>query len=200
MYRFLESVRIECGLPVNLSYHITRMMKAVPANYHMQELIQNLPDILKVSDLLKDTVVKARLLYDETGYSVEFLPYHKKQIDQLILKSGDNIRYNHKFTDRLQLEQLREGLAETAEVLIVKNGRLTDTSYCNIALFDGNEWVTPVYPLLKGTQRQLLLDNGIIKRKNVTAAEVNQYQKIRLFNALIPWAEATELSVKNIKS
>ena len=54
-----------------------------------------------------------------------------------------------------------------AGVNFVKNGRLTDTSYSNIALFDGNRWVTPAHPLLKGTMRQSLIDKGLLKEKGI---------------------------------
>ena len=52
------------------------------------------------------------------------------------------------------------------DILIVKNGLLTDTSIANIALYDGNDWYTPLHPLLKGTKRAELLDKGVLKEKN----------------------------------
>ena len=41
---------------------------------------------------------------------------------------------------------------EQDEILITRNGLLTDTSIANIALFNGKEWHTPKHPLLKGVQ------------------------------------------------
>ena len=53
------------------------------------------------------------------------------------------------------------------DILIVKNGLLTDTSIANIALYDGNDWYTPLHPLLKGTKRAELLDKGVLKEKEI---------------------------------
>ena len=198
MYRFLESIRIENGLPAHLEHHIQRMMKAAHGNSQILKLVHELPHLLEVKDAFIDEVVKARLLYDETGHSVEFLPYQKQPINELFIKSGDHISYVHKFADRHQIEQLKEDLPEKSDVLILKNGFVTDCSYCNVAFLDGTTWFTPVYPLLKGTQRQFLLDSRVIKRKKITISDFKKYQKIRLFNAMIPWDEAIEIPVEKI--
>jgi 4-amino-4-deoxychorismate lyase len=41
------------------------------------------------------------------------------------------------------LETIRTRRGACDEVLIVKDGCLTDTSYTNIALWDGHRWVLP---------------------------------------------------------
>ena len=79
---------------------------------------------------------------------------------------------------------LQKGDAD--EIIIVKNGRLTDTSYSNIALFDGNRWVTPAHPLLKGTMRQSLIDKGLLEEKDIMAEDFPKYLEVRLINAMMP--------------
>lgn len=69
--------------------------------------------------------------------------------------------------------------------LIVRRGLLTDTSIANIALFDGKDWFTPKLPLLRGTCRTALIDNGIIKEKDIRPEELSSYSFVRLFNAMI---------------
>ena len=73
--------------------------------------------------------------------------------------------------------------------MIVKNNLLTDTSTCNIALFNGQDWYTPERPLLKGVQRQYLLSKGLIKTKDIYISDLIKYNRIRLFNALIAFGE-----------
>jgi 4-amino-4-deoxychorismate lyase len=73
---------------------------------------------------------------------------------------------------------------ECVDVLIVKNGFLTDTSYCNIALFDGEDWVTPLTPLIQGVTRAQLLEEGKLIVKDIKLEELMNFQKIALFNAL----------------
>ena len=72
------------------------------------------------------------------------------------------------------------------EVVIVKNGLLTDTSYSNIALFDGQRWVTPRHPLLQGTMRQSLLDTGQLVERDIRDDEGGRYEKVSLINAMMP--------------
>jgi 4-amino-4-deoxychorismate lyase len=73
---------------------------------------------------------------------------------------------------------------ECDDVLLVKNGLLTDTSYCNIALFDGVNWVTPLTPLIQGVTRAQLLEDGKLIAKDIKLEELMNFQKIALFNAL----------------
>ena len=73
------------------------------------------------------------------------------------------------------------------DVLIVKDGCLTDTSIANVALYDGKMWCTPSHPLLRGTKRAELLDKKIIVEKDIPQAHLGKYSKIMLFNAMIDW-------------
>lgn len=73
--------------------------------------------------------------------------------------------------------------------LIVRNGLLTDTSIANIALWNGLHWYTPAHPLLKGTHRARLLDEGILTERDIPVEEIKQYQKICLFNAMLHFGE-----------
>ena len=69
------------------------------------------------------------------------------------------------------------------------NGLLTDTSIANIALWDGRQWHTPARPLLKGTRRAELLDNGILTEHDIPVEKIWTYRKIRLFNAMLHFGE-----------
>ena len=86
---------------------------------------------------------------------------------------------------------------ENDDILIVRRGLLTDTSIANIALFDGKDWFTPKLPLLRGTCRTALIDNGIIKEKDIRPEELSSYSFVRLFNAMIKWG-ALEFSTGTI--
>ena len=58
------------------------------------------------------------------------------------------------------------------EVIIEKNGYLTDTTIANIAFFDGKQWFTPEKPLLKGTMRAKLIEEGFLQTKNIKSEEL----------------------------
>lgn len=83
------------------------------------------------------------------------------------------------------------------EILIINNGLVTDCFYYNVAFWDGRHWLTPKSPLLAGTARTRLLDNDIIKEKDISSTAINSYEKICLFNALNDFGKV-ELAVDKI--
>ena len=71
------------------------------------------------------------------------------------------------------------------EIIIVKRNHITDTSYTNIALFDGTQWVTPSTPLLNGTRRAQLIDAGRLIEQEVCITNLSSFQSISLINAMM---------------
>lgn len=67
--------------------------------------------------------------------------------------------------------------------------KVTDSSYTNLALFDGHEWLMPRRPLLQGTKRAFLLDQGLLKEADLTLADLRRAQRVSLFNAMIDMGE-----------
>ena len=84
------------------------------------------------------------------------------------------------------------------DIIIVKNGLVTDSFAANLLFFNGKDWVTPTTPLLKGTKRQLLLDRGIIIEKEIMEEDVFGFQKVGLINAMIDFEEMPIVSVEKI--
>lgn len=195
MFRFLETIRIKDGTKQLDGYHLRRMKRtlgSVPLPFSVIEFGK----ILKVPKNLQSGTVKARLLYDSNGYDIGFEAYAKRDIRRLILKDADTLVYDKKYADRSQLITLTNGLLPEEDVLIIKNGLVTDTSYCNVAFTDGAKWYTPNMPLLHGTQRAYLLRKKMIHPRRISVLDISSYSHIRLFNAMIPWDEAIELEVE----
>ena len=103
------------------------------------------------------------------------------------LVTSDKIDYSYKRTNREGLNELFGRRGNADDILIVKDGYLTDTSIANIALYDGNSWYTPAHPLLRGTKRAELLDNQLIVEKDISWLQLDDYTHIMLFNAMIDW-------------
>ena len=110
-------------------------------------------------------------------------------IRSLRLVFSDTVDYRFKSTDRLVLSGLLAQRDGCDEVLIVRRGLLTDTSFTNIALFDGEAWYTPAEPLLRGTMRASLLAEGKLRERDIRPQDLVVYQKIMLLNALNGWGE-----------
>lgn len=133
---------------------------------------------------------KARVVYGTQGVeAIEYAPYKMKEIHSLKVVEDNNIDYTYKSTDRSALNALVAQKDDCDEIIIVKNGLITDTSFTNLALFDGNRWLTPKHPLLQGTKRAQLLEAGIILEADLTLEDLRKAEKVSLFNAMIDFGE-----------
>ena len=135
---------------------------------------------------LSDERIKARVVYDVDGVcETTFQTYKRREIQWLRMVEDNDISYTFKSTDRHKLDHLLALRDGCDEVLIVKNGLITDTSFTNVAFFDGHKWLTPAQPLLNGTMRQWLLLRGELTEVQITPASLASFQRIMLFNAMI---------------
>ena len=109
----------------------------------------------------------------------------------------DRIDYSFKSADRSSLNRLTAQKGDCDEIIIVKNGLVTDTSFTNIAVFDGEQWLTPRHPLLMGTKRACLLEKRILKEADISVEALMRAQKVSLINAMIDLGER-EIALENV--
>jgi len=109
----------------------------------------------------------------------------------------DNIDYSEKYLDRELINSLFSKRGDKDDVLIIRNGRVTDTSYCNVAFLSESIWYTPDIPLLEGTRRAQLLQDGIITTKEMPVTEIHNYESCRLFNAMMDFGQV-EIEIQDI--
>ncbi|UPT77845.1 aminotransferase class IV [Sulfurovum sp. XGS-02] len=176
----LETIRIEDGEIHNLSYHQHRCNKS-------RQILFDPDDILDLSSFIdapKTGLYRCRILYAERLHSIEYIPYTPKEIRSVKIVSSD-IEYSLKYANRDALNALLESNKDVDEVIIEKKGYLTDTTISNIAFFDGEQWLTPVNPLLEGTMRAKLIDEGFLHPKEIKKEELQNYSQVALMNAMI---------------
>ena len=96
----------------------------------------------------------------------------------------DTLIYDYKLEDR---RDIQKHLCKTdnGEILIVKNGFITDTSYSNVVFSDFTNLFTPATPLLKGTKRAKLLEIGRIREEEIRLIDLQKFKCVYLINALI---------------
>lgn len=187
MYQFLESICYDGNDFPLLNYHqarVDRVFKEVYNNNQSLRLKEILPELLT-----EGVTYKIRILYNVRDHQVEVVPYLRKPIANLQLIIADHIDYDYKYADRKGLEKLFNQRRNADDVLIVKDDRLTDTSYANIALFKNNHWHTPAKPLLNGVRRAKLIEDGKIKPAVIRLGELHQFEQLSLFNAMIGLGE-----------
>ena len=71
------------------------------------------------------------------------------------------------------------------EIIILKNGIVTDTSIANIAIFYEGVWITSKHCILNETTRARLIEDKKIFEKDITLEMLKNASKIALLNAMI---------------
>lgn len=177
-----------------LPYHEARLNRTRRELYGIDEPL-DLWSELEIPDFVEEGKYKCRITYGPDIVKIEWERYLPRPIKSLRLVADDTIRYNYKYKNRDHLNQLNAQRGDCDDVLIIRNGLITDTSYANVALFDGANWYTPKVPLLPGTQRAYLLDKGVIIPREIKAVDLSQYVLVKLFNAMLDWEEGMVLAV-----
>ncbi|HSR74915.1 MAG TPA: aminotransferase class IV family protein [Sulfurovum sp.] len=176
----LETIKIEEGQIHNLSYHQARCDQSRQILFGSTDRL----DLSSVIDAPESGLYRCRILYGISLHSIEYIPYTPREISSLRIVSSD-IDYSLKYADRSALDALLAANKDVDEVIIEKNGYLTDITIANIAFYDGTEWFTPQTPLLKGTMRAKLIDEGFLKTKDIKREDLGKYTKVALMNAMI---------------
>jgi len=199
MCQLLETIKVKGNKLQHVSYHNDRV------NYSRSALFQSadtwdLSALIKMPELDPEIIYRCRFLYSHEADKIEFIPYAPRNIQKLFLVHVDELDYGFKYANREILERLKKTYATEmdSDILIVKNGLLTDVSFANIAFYDGNHWYTPDSPLLKGTKRTFCLEKGIVTEKRITPADLHDYQKARLINAMLEIEDGSDILVENI--
>ena len=103
------------------------------------------------------------------------------------------------YSFRQVLDALLQQKGECDEVLITRNGFITDTSYSNVVLAREGKLFTPAQPLLNGTKRQQLLQRGIIQTKDIHRDSLGEYERVILINAMLDVEDNISLAVNRVK-
>ena len=193
--QFVETIKIKNGKAMALSYHQERMNRTMQHFFPGKDIPSLEEGIAPTKDM---DFYKARVVYGEEEIEdIQYVPYSMKEIHTLKIIRDDDIDYSFKSTDRTGLNHLAAQKGDCDEIIIIKNGLVTDTSFTNIAIFKDAKWSTPKHPLLLGTKRAALLENGIIKEADITVDDLMKAEKVSLFNAMIDFGER-EVMAKDI--
>ena len=197
MCLLIETIRIENGLPSLLEFHQERMTHAQKNLLDLKEPV-NLVEYLASQTLPKSGVWKCRITYQKDIEKIEFEPYYMKQIQSLKIVEANDFIYDYKFAKREGIIKLFNQRGNADDILIIRNSLITDTSYCNVALWDGSNWFTPLLPLLKGVRRESLIRLKQIQAKDISVTDLKSFESIKLFNAMISFEEAIEIPISAI--
>lgn len=198
MSLLVETIKVENGTLLNISFHNERMIRSLYGVFGLR----NEPDlnkIITVPAFARKGVYKCRVEYDDKTTKIEFLPYKIRSVRSLKLIIDDNISYPYKYIKRDNIQRLMEMRGDCDDILIIKKRMVTDSSYANVVFrdFNGN-WVTPSTFLLPGTRRASLLQMGLINESIITYSDINKYTEVKLINAMIGIDDTEGIPVSKI--
>ncbi|WP_296824298.1 aminotransferase class IV [Sulfurovum sp.] len=187
----LETIKIEDGDIHDLSYHQTRCDRS---RHELFGSIDTL-DLLSAIQAPTKGIYRCRILYNENIHSIDYLPYTAKEIHTLKVIPS-NIVYDYKYANREALDTLLQMHSDVDEVIIEKEGYLTDTTIANIAFYNGKQWITPARPLLEGTMRAKLLEEGFLHKKEIKKEDLKTYTHVALMNAMLGFKILNHFKIK----
>lgn len=205
MPRFIDTIKLADGNYKLIEYHNRRINNTINHFFGAGPEI-NLKTFLPKADEYKTGIYKCRLTYSMHIENIEIIPYVKRAIKKLKIIDLDIARlpaeyksldYEFKYEDRTCINSFLKGLDDITDILIAKNGLITDTSFSNVILFDGEKWVAPDTYLLNGVKRRYLLDKGAIEERKVSINDLPYFRKISLINAMLE-PQDIEIDICNI--
>ncbi len=188
MSLLIETIRIINGGVENLEYHNARMNESRKELFDSRELL-DLSHYVQCPGYFGQSLTMCRVLYDKFIREIDYVNYELRSIKTIQLVTDNDVVYNHKYADRSSLDKLWHFRKAADEVLIVKEGRITDCINYNVALKSRSKWYTPAFPLLKGTARQRLMDEGQLEEEKIMIENLGDYSEIALINAMTDLGE-----------
>jgi 4-amino-4-deoxychorismate lyase len=181
MSQFFETIKYCQGEFFLLDYHQERLNRTRKEVFGLSDTI-NLNDFL-INPPIDDSVYRCRVSYDEYILSVDFFEYQLTTHKSVKIFDAGNYDYAYKSEHRAFLnDALTDSGAD--DVLFIREGKPTDSTYANLALFKNGNWYTPDTYLLNGVKRQFLIKQGLLKPMEISIKELDTFEKISFINAL----------------
>lgn len=190
MSLLFESICVKDGEVQNLEFHQKRIRRSQIQLYGRYFPLEY-SELIEISESFGKGILKCKLFYDKEITRIVWENYTPKKIKSLQVIESNPFDYGLKYADRKALVRLKKLMNGADDIIISISGRITDSSYANIALFDGLHWFTPEDPLLEGTKRQFLIEKGLLKTRDIRTKDLKNYKKISLINAMLDLGQIT---------
>jgi 4-amino-4-deoxychorismate lyase len=197
MFPLFETIAVEHFEPQRLHYHQQRMDESFLRYFHRENPFQ-LSALFRPETVDSDGLLKWKVEYGLQGLNSTIEPYFPRTIRRVKLVEIDpDFDYSMKFSDRAYFDMLKNQNPGYDELILLKNGELTDSTFSNLileAVSDG-KWYTPSTPLLNGTQRQHLIDTSKVIPIPISIGQLSEYSKIYFVNAMLSLPDAPGIEI-----
>ena len=192
---FIETLYVKNGNILNLNYHLDRIKKTAKHFKWKTDISEKLK--IKSEKLkIKSEKLRIRIIYDQWDIKkIEYFPIKQREFKRFKTININNFDYSFKYKNRQFFTFNFTLYAQFDEFILLKNNLVTDTTISNLAFFTGNEWLTPKYPLLKGTKREELIKKGFLKEANIHKSDLRYFKKIAMINAILGFKEIEDYDI-----
>ena len=197
MFPLFETICVLDGTILHPQWHERRYEDSY-LTYFKKSPSKSLLGDITVPGNFKEGKIKLRIAYNQHTVEVNWSPYKTIEIKRLKVIPEDAIEYSLKYNNRNALNTLYLKKEHCDDILILKEGRLTDSSYGNLAFLRENIWYTPDQPLLSGTCRDRLIHENKLIPKSIQLSDLNQFSSFKVINAMRSLEDVTASPIKNI--
>ena len=183
MSLLFESICVLNGRVLNLKWHELRYHSAYSKLFGESPKKSILAG-LQIPIEFESGKVKLKIIYGQNQKEFSFQHYKTQKIETLKIVHQNKLDYSLKYSERKTLDELFSLKENCDDVLIVKNGEITDTSYGNVIFFDGTNWITPKNPLLKGTCRARLISDQKAREQVIKVEHLKSFKGVKVINAM----------------
>lgn len=196
--QFVETIKVKDGEFYNLPLHSERLRITTSRFYGASMELDLSVDTIPVEYL--HGICKCRVVYSSEIEEISFTPYLFREFEDIAIVEDDNIDYSYKSTDREVFTQLLKKKGSASEIMIVKNGLITDSSFSNFVFENSLGLFTPDTYLLNGVKRQSLLKRGVIKECQIRKEDILEFDRVYLINAMIDLEDNISVPISQIHS
>lgn len=197
MSRFIETIQFKNGSLQNLKFHNRRFNNCRKFFYGSEDAI-DLQKFIDSSSLQNNKTYKITVSYSNTIDKISIIEYKKKIIKHLkMVEASPDFDYSYKYADRSGLEQLLLRRESCDDIIILKNKLITDISFANLVFYDGSQYLTPASPLLKGTKREKLIEEKILREEEIYVSDLHLFKFCGIINAMLE-PEDYKIEIGNI--
>ncbi len=186
-----ETIRVENFSPFHIEYHNKRFNESRKALFGVKDEF----DLSSIITPPNEKLLRCRIVYDKDIISINYFEYLPKKISTIGIVKSD-LDYRFKYNNREEINMLLSKYPQVDEIIIEKDGYLTDSSIANIAFFDGRDWITPKKPLLNGTTRERLLDVKFLRTADIKSSDIESFSGFALMNAMIEFSIQNNIYIK----
>lgn len=194
MCLLFETIKISYGKPQNVEYHLRRVRKS-RLFFFGKDDCKDFEVLLSNLKFNSNEIYKLKVIYSKSIVDYQISKYKISPKTKIRLFELPNFNYSFKFINRSVLEEIERNLQPKEIGIITQNGYLTDATYANIVLDDGNNLYTPINCLLEGTKRAKLIEQKRIIPTFIHIDDLHKYKNLQIINAMMDLEDCVKIDL-----